>query len=60
MTKSKLPKKPYKYRAFNVNTLRLLTASEAYYADPKQLNDPLDCKTTIENDVDRLALEKLS
>jgi hypothetical protein len=59
MTKSKLPKKLYKYRAFNVNTLRLLTTSEAYYADPKQLNDPLDCKPTIQIDADRLALEKL-
>ncbi len=59
MTKSKMPKKLYKYRAYNINTLRQLTASEAYYAAPEQLNDPLDCKPTIENDTDRLALEKL-
>lgn len=59
MTKSKLPKKLYKYRVYNVNTLRLITASEAYYAAPEQLNDPLDCNPTIENDTDREALEKL-
>lgn len=59
MIKSKLPKKLYKYRIYNINTLRLLTASEVYYAAPEQLNDPLDCKPTIENDTDRLELEKL-
>lgn len=59
MTKLTPPKKLYKYRTFSVNTLRLLTEAEIYYAPPAQLNDPLDCKPTIEDDTDRESLEKL-
>ncbi len=59
MTKSTLPQRLYKYRAFNVNTLRLLSEAEVYYADPADFNDPLDCSPTIEIDTDRSSLEKL-
>lgn len=59
MTKSTLPHRLYKYRAFNVNTLRLLSEAEVYYADPADFNDPLDCSPTIEIDTDRSSLEKL-
>lgn len=59
MSKSKLPGRQYKYRAFNVNTLRLLSEAEVYYANPVSFNDPLDCSPTIQIDTDRASLEKL-
>jgi len=54
-----LPRRLYKYRPFNVNSLRLLTEAEICYADPRRFNDPLDCNPTINVDVDRRALEHL-
>lgn len=59
MPSSTPPNKLYKYRAYNVNTLRLLTHEQVYYADPRCFNDPLDCKPTIQIDTDRTSLEKL-
>lgn len=59
MPKSYPPKRLYKYRAFNVNTLRLLSEAEVYYADPASFNDPLDSKPSIQIDTDRVTLEKL-
>lgn len=59
MPKSQPPKRLYKYRAFNVNTLRLLSEAEVYYADPTSFNDPLDSRPTIQIDADRIALENL-
>ena len=53
------PKHLYKYRAFNVNTLRLLDLAEVYYADPRGFNDPLDCDPSIQVDTDIASLEKL-
>lgn len=53
------PKRLYKYQAFNVNSLRLLSEAEVYFANPEQFNDPLDCNPTIIVDVDRHALEQL-
>ena len=41
------PSRLYKYQTFNVNLLRLITDAEAYYSDPRQFNDPLDCNPTI-------------
>ena len=54
-----MPRKLYKYRAFNVFCLRLLTHGEISYSDPRTFNDPLDCDPTIEVDIDRSALEHL-
>src|SRR5271166_4792712 len=54
-----LPQKLYKYRAFNVPSLRLLSEAEIYYSNPKQFNDPMDCDPSIEVDVDPNSLEKL-
>lgn len=54
-----LPKRLYKYRAFNVNTLRMLTEAEVYYADPTAFNDPLDSKPSLQLDTDLPALEDL-
>jgi Protein of unknown function (DUF2971) len=59
MPKLNPPKRLYKYRAFNVNTLRLLSEAEVYYADPMSFNDPLDSKPSIQIDTDRVTLEKL-
>lgn len=59
MQNSKLPRSLFKYRAFNVNTLRLLGEAEVCYAKPSGFNDPLDCCPTIQVDTDRTSLEKL-
>lgn len=53
------PKTLYKYRAFNVNTLRMLTEAEVYYADPTEFNDPLDSSPSIQIDTDTASLEDL-
>jgi len=58
-TTRKLPRRLYKYRAFGVQSLRLLSEAEVYYANPRSFNDPLDCDPTIQIDTDRLQLEKL-
>lgn len=54
-----LPRKLYKYRSFGINSLRLLSEAEVYYANPQTFNDPLDCDPTIQVDTDRTSLEKL-
>ncbi len=54
-----LPQKLYKFCPFSTQSLRLLTEAEAYYADPRFFNDPLDCKPAIKIDVDRTELERL-
>ena len=54
-----LPGKLYKYCPFSTQSLRLLTAAEAYYADPRRFNDPLDCNQTIKIDVDVRSLEHI-
>lgn len=46
-----IPPKLYKFRAFNVRTLRLITDSETYYADPATFNDPMDCDPVIDVDL---------
>lgn len=57
--KMDVPNKLYKYRAFDVNLLRLLCNDEVYYANPDRFNDPLDCQPTLKIDNDRDSLEKL-
>lgn len=51
------PKRLYKYRPFNVHTLRLLTEAVVFYADPTTFNDPLDCQPSIQVDTDISTLE---
>jgi hypothetical protein len=53
------PKRLYKYRSFNANTLRILSRDEAYYANPTGFNDPLDCRPVVRVDTDLRMLEKL-
>ena len=56
----KLPTKLYKYRSFQVNSLRAITQAEVFYARPSTFNDPLDCDPTIEVDIGRVTLERLA
>ncbi|MFM1960457.1 MAG: hypothetical protein RL588_1974 [Pseudomonadota bacterium] len=51
--------KLFKYRGFNMWTLRCLTEAEVWYAQPSSFNDPLDCRPSIEVDLERATLEKL-
>lgn len=59
MGSNRTPRHLYKYRPFNVNTLRLLDLAEVYYADHGGFNDPLDCDTSIQFDTDIVSLERL-
>lgn len=60
MTKmEKSPKNLYKYRSFGVNSLRLLSEAEIFYANPRSFNDPLDCDPSIRTDTDLVSLERL-
>jgi len=54
-----LPAKLYKYRAFDVRTLQILSDGELYYAEPSSLNDPLDCNPGIQTDATIKDLERL-
>lgn len=56
---SQSPRRLYKYRRFNTATLRLLSQSEVYYADPAVFNDPLDCRPVVQIDTDVKTLEKV-
>lgn len=51
--KKRLPRKLFKYRAFNVNTLAMLSQLEVFYADPKSFNDPFDCDLKLDRSTDR-------
>jgi len=53
------PRRLYKYRGFTVNTLRMLSEAEVFFASPSLFNDPLDCNPTLEVDVDVPTLEGL-
>lgn len=56
----KAPKNLYKYLTFNENTIESLISHKAYYADPAQFNDPLDCKPVISVDVTLQVLEDVA
>lgn len=53
------PPSLFKYRAFNVRTLRLVAEAEAYYSDPSTFNDPLDCDPTIDVNLEQPELIQL-
>ena len=59
MPTKKTPLKLYKYRPFDVNSLRLLTGLEVFYANPRNFNDPLDCNPTVQINTDCDSLERL-
>lgn len=46
------PEHLYKYLTFSENTLNLLCMQQAYYSDPSQFNDPLDCQPIVANDLE--------
>lgn len=45
------PKKLFKYKKFNDDSMELIIDDYLYFANPTQFNDPLDCKVTISDDV---------
>ncbi|QEM69493.1 DUF2971 domain-containing protein [Geobacter sp. FeAm09] len=53
------PQKLYKYRKFDLYSLKMLTNGTVYFSDPMNFNDPLDCKPEILVDVDQDSLEGL-
>ena len=59
MPSTRPPDKLYKYAAFNTYSLRLLSEGEAFYSNPKNFNDPLDCNPTINIDTDIKEIEAL-
>lgn len=56
MTRRKIPRRLYKYRAFSNRTLDALIADQIFFADPGTFNDPLDTKPTLDTDIDADAL----
>lgn len=59
MSMERIPRYLYKYRPFNINTVRVLNLSQIFYADPKYFNDPLDCSPTVYVDTGLKELENL-
>lgn len=55
----KTPKTFYKFREFNINTLKSLCEDTLYFSNPGDFNDPLDCSPMIECDSSIEDLEKL-
>jgi len=51
--------KLYKYRSFNLFTLRMLTNAIVYFSDPADFNDPLDCNPEVSVDLDIYSLENI-
>lgn len=51
--------KLYKYRNFNLYTLRMLTNGTIFFSNPLNFNDPLDCSPEVSIDVDISSLESL-
>lgn len=54
-----VPRRLYKYRSFDLYSLRMLTNGDVYFSDPAHFNDPLDCKPEIFCDVSIDSLEAL-
>jgi len=44
----RIPRVLYKFKSFNVNSLKQIERIDVYYADPRSFNDPLDCNPTID------------
>lgn len=57
MSNRKIPRRLYKYRAFNSLTLDMLVAGNIFFADPATFNDPLDTKPCLSTDLDTVDLE---
>ena len=56
--KQSIPRRLFKYRAFNNLTLDMIIAENLYYADPSTFNDPLDTRPSLNNDLPASDLER--
>ena len=56
--KQSIPRRLFKYRAFNNLTLDMIIADNLYYADPSTFNDPLDTRPSLNNDLPVPDLER--
>jgi IS5 family transposase len=56
---AKKPRNLFKYQSFSDKLLEQLCYDRAYYADPANFNDPLDCLPVVVADVPRTELEGL-
>lgn len=46
-----IPRRLFKYRAFNNLTLDIIIADNLFYADPSTFNDPLDTRPSLNTDL---------
>lgn len=51
MSQRILPKRVYKYRAFDARSLEMIVEDRLFFADPSTFNDPLDAKPSFEVDI---------
>jgi len=56
--KRNVPKRLFKYRAFNNLTLDNIIADNLFYADPSTFNDPLDSRPSLNADLPAADLER--
>jgi hypothetical protein len=57
MEERNIPKRLYKYRAFDGRTLDMLVSDHVYYVDPS--NDPLDTQPSLKIDVPVAELQEI-
>lgn len=53
-----IPRRLFKYRAFNNLTLDMIIADNLFYADPSTFNDPLDTRPSLNTDLPATDLER--
>lgn len=46
-----VPDKLFKYKTFSPDSMELILADYLYFANPSKFNDPLDCKVSIDDDI---------
>lgn len=56
--KPSIPRRLFKYRAFNNLTLDIIIADNLFYADPSTFNDPLDTRPSLNTDLPAPDLER--
>jgi len=56
--KLSIPRRLFKYRAFNNLTLDIIIADNLFYADPSTFNDPLDTRPSLNTDLSASDLER--
>jgi hypothetical protein len=59
MTARKIPRRLYRYRPFNNQTLDMLVGEKLFFADPATFNDPLDTKPCLSTDLENGELEDI-